>query len=95
VTDAALTQCIKDIRRQLGDDASNPRYIRTIPKHGYIFIGNVVPANADESMVHSAQAPQLRQTVSGPLAAASARLSLPIEASINQTSEPGRQPARP
>ena len=25
VTDAALTQCIKDIRRQLGDDASNPR----------------------------------------------------------------------
>jgi DNA-binding winged helix-turn-helix (wHTH) protein len=42
VTDAALTQCIKDIRRQLGDDASNPRYIKTVPKHGYIFIGNVV-----------------------------------------------------
>lgn len=41
VTDAALTQCIKDIRKQLGDDASNPRYIRTVPKHGYIFIGNL------------------------------------------------------
>src|SRR5215216_1301273 len=50
VTDAALTQCIKDIRRQLGDDASNPRYIRTIPKHGYIFIGNVIPAHRDESI---------------------------------------------
>src|SRR5262245_2653365 len=44
VTDAALTQCIKDIRRQLGDDAANPRYIKTVPKHGYIFIGRAVAA---------------------------------------------------
>src|SRR5205814_10689793 len=42
VTDAALTQCIKDIRRQLGDDASSPRYIKTVPKHGYVFIGTVI-----------------------------------------------------
>src|SRR5262245_526706 len=46
VTDAALTQCIKDIRKQLGDDASNPRYLKTVPKHGYVFIGNV--AEVDE-----------------------------------------------
>jgi DNA-binding winged helix-turn-helix (wHTH) protein len=46
VTDAALTQCIKDIRKQLGDDASSPRYIKTVPKHGYIFIGDVVDADA-------------------------------------------------
>ena len=44
VTDSALTQCIKDIRRQLGDDASSPRYIKTVPKHGYVFIGNAVEA---------------------------------------------------
>jgi DNA-binding winged helix-turn-helix (wHTH) protein len=48
VTDAALTQCIKDIRKQLGDDAANPRYIKTVPKHGYIFIGNAVEARAAE-----------------------------------------------
>src|SRR5882724_1817770 len=47
VTDAALTQCIKDIRKQLGDDASSPRYIRTVPKHGYVFIGNVLEADED------------------------------------------------
>src|SRR5437870_10099258 len=47
VTDAALTQCIKDIRKQLGDDASSPRYIKTVPKHGYVFIGNVLEADAD------------------------------------------------
>jgi DNA-binding winged helix-turn-helix (wHTH) protein len=45
VTDAALTQCIKDIRKQLGDDASNPRYIKTVPKHGYVFIGDAVEAD--------------------------------------------------
>ncbi len=48
VTDAALTQCIKDIRRQLGDDAANPRYIKTVPKHGYIFIGNAIEAAPNE-----------------------------------------------
>lgn len=38
VTDEALTQCIKMLRRQLGDDAANPRFIKTVPKHGYRFI---------------------------------------------------------
>lgn len=47
VTDAALTQCIKDIRKQLGDDASSPRYIKTVPKHGYVFIGNIVEADEE------------------------------------------------
>lgn len=41
VTDEALTQCIKTLRRQLGDDASNPRFIETVPKHGYRFIAEV------------------------------------------------------
>lgn len=41
VTDAALTQCIKDIRKQLGDDVSHPRYIQTVPRHGYRFIAAV------------------------------------------------------
>ena len=41
VTDEALTQCIKMLRRQLGDDAANPRFIETVPKHGYRFIAPV------------------------------------------------------
>jgi DNA-binding winged helix-turn-helix (wHTH) protein len=41
VTDEALTQCIKTLRRQLGDDASAPRFIETVPKHGYRFIAAV------------------------------------------------------
>ena len=41
VTDEALTQCIKTLRRQLGDDAGDPRFIETVPKHGYRFIAEV------------------------------------------------------
>ena len=41
VTDEALTQCIKTLRRQLGDDAASPRFIETVPKHGYRFVAAV------------------------------------------------------
>jgi DNA-binding winged helix-turn-helix (wHTH) protein len=41
VTDEALTQCIKSLRRALGDDAGSPRLIETVPKHGYRFIARV------------------------------------------------------
>jgi DNA-binding winged helix-turn-helix (wHTH) protein len=41
VTDEALTQCIRTLRRQLGDDATSPRFIETVPKHGYRFIAPV------------------------------------------------------
>lgn len=47
VSDSALTQCIKEIRKQLGDDASNPRYIQTVPGHGYRFIGSAEPLAPD------------------------------------------------
>lgn len=38
VTDNALTQCITEIRKALGDDSRNPLYIRTISKVGYQFV---------------------------------------------------------
>ncbi|HET8699526.1 MAG TPA: transcriptional regulator [Gammaproteobacteria bacterium] len=41
VTDEVLTQCIKILRRQLGDSATQPRLIETVPKHGYRFIAAV------------------------------------------------------
>jgi DNA-binding winged helix-turn-helix (wHTH) protein len=41
VTDEALTQCIRTLRRQLGDEAAAPRFIETVPKHGYRFIAPV------------------------------------------------------
>ncbi|GHA27084.1 hypothetical protein GCM10007989_23640 [Devosia pacifica] len=41
VGDEALTQCVKTIRKCLGDAASSPRFIETVPKHGYRFVGDV------------------------------------------------------
>lgn len=41
VTDEALTQCVKELRKALGDDAMQPCYIETVPKHGYRFIAMV------------------------------------------------------
>lgn len=48
VTDEALTQCIKTLRRQLGDDAARPRFIETVPKHGYRFIAPVEGADGSD-----------------------------------------------
>src|SRR6185437_82824 len=41
VTDNALEQCLAEIRKVLGDDSRNPRFIKTVPRAGYRFIGGV------------------------------------------------------
>ena len=41
VTDEALTQAIRTLRRALGDEAAAPRFIETVPKHGYRFVAEV------------------------------------------------------
>ena len=49
VTDEALSQCITNLRRLLGDDAARPRFIETVPKHGYRFVAPV----ATKEVAHS------------------------------------------
>lgn len=46
VTDEALTQCIRTLRRALGDDAARPRFIATAPKHGYRFVAEIRTSDA-------------------------------------------------
>ena len=41
VTEGAIAQAIRFLRRALGDDARDPRYIRTVSKHGYEWIAPV------------------------------------------------------
>jgi DNA-binding winged helix-turn-helix (wHTH) protein len=42
VSDDALTACVQELRRALGDDARQPRYIETVHRRGFRFIGKVV-----------------------------------------------------
>jgi DNA-binding winged helix-turn-helix (wHTH) protein len=62
VTDEALTQCIKTLRRQLGDDAARPRFIETVPKHGYRFIAPVEWSGAEPGAGAAARAPSDAKT---------------------------------
>lgn len=47
VSDGALSQAIRTIRRSLGDDPREPRFIRTVSRHGYQFVASEVLEDSD------------------------------------------------
>ena len=57
VTDEALTQCIRTLRRQLGDNVANPRFIETVPKHGYRFVATVEQVEPGDTVVSTKSQP--------------------------------------
>jgi len=48
VSDSALSQAIRTIRRTLDDDSREPRFIRTVSRHGYRFIFDGVVEEDDD-----------------------------------------------
>ena len=46
VSEAALTSCIRDLRRALGDSSRVPRYIETVHRRGFRFIGRIGVSSA-------------------------------------------------
>jgi len=63
ISESALTRCIHEARRVLGDDGAQPAVIKTVHGRGYRFIAEVVErsdegiASAPGERVHAAQAP--------------------------------------
>ena len=48
VSESALSQAVRTIRRTLGDDSREPRFIRTVSRHGYRFVfPDVIEEEAD------------------------------------------------
>ena len=45
VSDAALSSCIRDVRRALGDSSGAPRYLQTVHRRGFRFVGPVASAS--------------------------------------------------
>lgn len=62
VTDNALVQCIADIRRDLGDDPHNPRYIKTVAKVGYRLIAPVTIVRAATHWTETTGAASTQET---------------------------------
>src|SRR5215212_7734145 len=49
VSDSALSQAIRTLRRTLADDSRDPRFIRTVSRHGYRFVFlDIVEEDDDE-----------------------------------------------
>jgi tetratricopeptide (TPR) repeat protein len=63
VTDNAVVQCIKEIRKVLGDDPREPRFIKTIHKIGYRFIA---PVSAEPCLAQAAEAAVAPQPAAPP-----------------------------
>ncbi len=62
VSDSALSQAIRTLRRTLDDDSREPRYIRTVSRHGYRFVFPEVLEDADDG-AHPAPALDTPATV--------------------------------
>jgi DNA-binding winged helix-turn-helix (wHTH) protein len=50
VSDSALSQAVRTIRRTLGDNSREPRYIRTVSRHGYRFVFEGVAEENDDGV---------------------------------------------
>ncbi len=67
VSDDSLTHGISVLRRALGDDPSNPRFVVTLPRRGYQFIGSVKAVRPE--------VPPAAPTLPEPIAVANTRAS--------------------
>ena len=68
VSDGALSQAIRTLRRALGDDSREPVFIRTVSRHGYSFVFKDVVEESEDLPV-----PAIAPTPSAPLPAPEAK----------------------
>ena len=62
-----VNKCVKQIRTALGDNADNPLYLETIPRHGYRFLAPV------RTKIVPAPPPQVKEASSGLIASGEVR----------------------
>ena len=57
VSDGALSQAIRTLRRTLGDDSREPIFIRTVSRHGYSFLFQDIVEESESSPLRDTLAP--------------------------------------
>jgi len=65
VSDGALSQAVRTLRRALGDDPREPRYIRTVSRHGYQFVFPGVTVEPDAPAGPASTTPSRREDDGG------------------------------
>jgi DNA-binding winged helix-turn-helix (wHTH) protein len=53
VSDGALSQAVRTLRRALGDDSREPKFIRTVSRHGYQFVFSHVVEEPDTAPIET------------------------------------------
>lgn len=81
----SLNSAVKKLRRALNDNPQDPRYIETLPRKGYRFIGTIEPPQVQSSAESDSTEASLLPTPShAPLAAGQELISLPAPESKKQ-----------
>jgi DNA-binding winged helix-turn-helix (wHTH) protein len=73
----SLNFCIRQIRAALGDNANSPRYLETLPRRGYRWIGGPVERVTASAAVREWPRAVAAEAAAGPGSAARAALPLP------------------
>jgi Tol biopolymer transport system component/DNA-binding winged helix-turn-helix (wHTH) protein len=79
--DAGVNRCIRQIRAVLNDDSDFPRYIETVPRQGYRFIGTLSSnpkAPAEQPIVPESGVSDSKDKVSEPVSKWRGRVLIPI-----------------
>ena len=76
VGEAALSRCISELRRTLGDDARDPKYIETLPKRGYRLVAPVRTLAPDTPSLPGQPLPEPKRPLWQTLVAAAIVLAL-------------------
>ena len=93
VTDGALSQAVRILRRTLGDDPREPTFIRTVQRHGYRFVCDVVE-EPDEGQPEPARAAVENPTRTPPSTWPSRRCSTTIPTTSKERTSGGDRPQR-
>jgi DNA-binding winged helix-turn-helix (wHTH) protein/tetratricopeptide (TPR) repeat protein len=90
-----LNFSIRQIRRALGDSAEAPRFVETVPRHGYRFLLPVIVETAPPAPEAAAPAPPLQARWRWMLGTAAAAVLLLVLGLVEAERSPGPVRARP